>query len=159
LIRDQHDGVFAPRVQSVLQRALDVRDRYRAGTMSAHGLAVARGHLQNQFNLLIDRPGSRRVVQNFAAHLALEFPAVFTFLLEPDAIEATNWRAEHALRPAVVTRKVCGGNRSARGAHTQEVLTSLLRTIQQRQLDAAVILPALLRSPQPIAVLAPPPIQ
>ena len=125
--------------------------------MSAHGVAVARGHLQNQLNALIDRPGRRRVAQNFAAHLADEFPAVFTFLLEPDAIDATNWRAEHALRPAVVTRKVCGGNRSRRGAHTQEVLASVLRTIQQRHLDAAVILPQLLRSPHPIVALAPPP--
>ena len=159
LIRDHREHHFAPRVQTVLQRALRVRDRYRAGAMSAHGVAVARGHLQNQLNVLIDRPGRRRLAQNFASHLAIEFPAVFTFLLEPDTIDATNWRAEHALRPAVVTRKVCGGNRSARGAHTQAVLASVLRTIQQRQLDAATILPELLRSPQPVAVLAPPPIK
>jgi transposase len=157
LIRDQHDVHCAPRVQTVLQRALRVRDRYRAGRMSAHGVAVARGHLQNQLNLLIDDPSRRRVVQNFAAHLAIEFPAIFTFLLEPAAIDATNWRAEQALRPAVVTRKVCSGNRSTRGAHTQEVLASVLRTIQQRDLDAAVILPALLRRRHPIAALAPPP--
>jgi transposase len=157
LIRDHRDHHFAPPVQRVLQHALAVRDRYRAGAISAHGVAVARGHLQNQLNALIDRPGRRRVAQNFAAHLAIEFPAIFTFLLDPDAIDATNWRAEHALRPAVVTRKVCGGNRSARGAHTQEVLASILRTIQQRQLDAATILPDLLRAPQPITALAPPP--
>jgi len=34
--------------------------------------------------------------------------------------------ADHALRAAVVTRKVCG-NRSARGAHTPEELASVLR--------------------------------
>jgi transposase len=134
-----------------------VRDRYLAGAMSAHGVAVARGHLQNQLNVLIDHPGRRRVAHNFATHLAIEFPAVFTFLLDPTAIDATNWRAEHALRPAVVIRKVCGGNRSLRGAHTQEVLASVLRTIQQRNLDAAVILPQLLRSRVPMAVLAAPP--
>ena len=41
---------------------------------SAHGVAVARGRLQNRLNTLIDRPGphsSRR----FATHLAVEFPA------------------------------------------------------------------------------------
>jgi transposase len=157
LIRDQHEAQFAPRVQAVLQRALRVRDRYLTGTVSPHGLAVARGHLQNQLNTLIDQPGPRRVAQRFATHLAIEFPAVFTFLLEPETIDATNWRAEHALRPAVVTRKVCGGNRSPRGAHTQEVLASVLRTIQQRNLDAAAILPALLHSPHPIVALAPPP--
>ena len=51
-------------------------------------------------------------------------------------------RAPNALRPAVVTRKVCDGNRSARGAQTQEVLAaSMLLAIQQRDFDAAVILP------------------
>jgi transposase len=156
LIRDHGERHFAPRVQRVLQQALSVRDRYQRGAISAHGVAVARGHLLSQLNALIDRPGSARLARNFATHLAIEFPAVFTFLLEPDVIDATNWRAEHALRPAVVTRKVCGGNRSARGAHTQEVLASLLRTIQQRRLDAAVVLPQLLQAPQPITALASP---
>jgi transposase len=156
LIGDHREYHFAPRIQRVLQHALDVRDRYRRGAISAHGLTVARGHLHNQLNALIDRPGPRRIARNFAAHLAVEFPAVFTFLLEPDAIDATNWRAEHALRPAVVTRKVCGGNRSARGAQTQQVLASVLQTIHQRRLDVTPIFDRLLRSPQPITVLAPP---
>jgi transposase len=157
LIRDHGERHFAPRVQRILQHALAVRDRFQRGVISAHGVAVARGHLENQLNALLERPGSRRVARLFAAHLAVEFPAIFTFLLEPDAIDATNWRAEHALRPAVVTRKVCGGNRSARGAHTQEVLASVLRTIQQRHFDAATIVPDLLRAPRPITALAPPP--
>jgi transposase len=124
--------------------------------MSGHGVAVARGHLENRLNDLIDQPGRRRVAQRFAAHLAIEYPAVFTFLLDP-AIDATNWRAEQALRPAVVSRKVCGGNRTDRGAHDQQVLASVLRTIQQRQLDASDILSDLLRAPKPITALAPPP--
>src|SRR5262249_2055571 len=154
LIRDHQERSFAPRVQRILQHALRIRDRYQRGTVSAHGVGVARGHLQNQLNALIDRPGRARVAQRFAAHLAIEFPAVFTFLLEPDAIEATNWRAEHAIRPAVVARKVCGGNRSERGAHTHAVLASVLRTIQQRQLDAGEIFSELLRSAESITALA-----
>lgn len=156
LISDHGDGHFAPRVQHVLQHALAVRDRYRAGAISAHGLAVARGHLHNQLNALIERPGRRRVARHFAGHLAVEFPAIFTFLLEPDTIDATNWRAEHALRPAVVTRKVCGGNRSVRGAQTQQVLSSLLHTIHQRELDATPLFDRILRCPAPTPLLAPP---
>lgn len=156
LMSDHREYHFAPRVQDVLRHALAVRDRYHAGAISAHGLAVARGHLHNQLNALIERPGTRRVARHFAAHLAVEFPAIFTFLLEPDAIDATNWRAEHALRPAVVTRKVCGGNRSARGAQTQQVLSSLLQTIHLRQLDATPLFDCMLRSTRPMVVLAPP---
>jgi transposase len=155
LIRDHQEAHFAPQVQRLLHHAVAVRDRYRRGGMSAHGVAVARGHLHNHLKALIDCPGRRHVARNFAAHLAVEFPAIFTFLLEPEAIDATNWRAEQALRPAVVTRKVCGGNRSLRGAHTQEVLASVLRTIQLRGLDTAIILPALLRNPYPTDAFAP----
>jgi transposase len=155
LIRDHHEAHFAPHVQRVLHHALAVRDRVHSATMSAHGVAVARGHLMNQLAALIDQPGPSRLARRFAAHLAVEFPAVFTFLYAPDAVDATNWRAEHALRPAVVTRKVCGGNRSTQGAHTQEVLASVLRTLQQRELDVAPIFVHLLQSPHPISALAP----
>src|SRR4051794_9234867 len=58
-------------------------------------------------------PSASRVpdVQRFAAHLTREFTAIWSFLFDP-TIDATNWRAEHAIRPAVVTRKVWGGNRT-----------------------------------------------
>jgi hypothetical protein len=49
------------------------------------------------------------------------------------------------------------GNRTARGADTHAVLASVLRTIQQRQLDAVDVFSKLLRSPEPITALAPPP--
>jgi transposase len=137
----------------LLQHGLALRDRWRTGTISAHGVAVARGRLENRLDALIDDPGPARLAQRFATHLAVEFPWVFTFLLDP-AIDATNWRAEQALRPAVVTRKVWGGNRTARGAQTQQVLASLLRTIQQRELDAAALLTDILRAPEPIVPLA-----
>jgi hypothetical protein len=35
-----------------------------------------------------------------------EWAAVFTFLYCP-GLEAINWRAEQAIRPLVVTRKIC----------------------------------------------------
>lgn len=71
------------------------------------------------------------------------------FLGDP-AIDATNWRAEHAIRQAVVTRKVCGGNRTARGAATQQILASVLRTVEQRGLDPADVFTSLVRARRPI---------
>jgi transposase len=144
---------FVRAVSTLLQQALTVRDRYHAGHMTAHGLAVARGHLEHRMNRRLDQPGSVTDVQRFAAHLALEFPAIFTFLLDPSAIDATNWRAEQALRPAVVTRKVCGGNRSWHGAATQQILASVLRTAHQRQLDVHALVVSMLRAPHPTVPL------
>lgn len=148
LHEDHPHAAFAPQVQTILQQALDVRDRRDAQTISAHGVAVARGHLLTRLNRLIETPGPLADNRRFAAHLSVEFPGIFTFLLDP-RIDATTWRAEHAIRPAVVTRKVCGGNRTWAGARTQQVLASVVRTAHQRHLDTADIFTALLRAPQP----------
>jgi transposase len=49
---------------------------------------------------------------------------------------ATNYRAEQALRPAVVNRKVWGGNRTEAGAQAQGVILSVLRTCKQQVVSA-----------------------
>jgi len=46
-------------------------------------------------------------------------------------VEATNNRAERAIRPAVIARKVSCGNRTQRGASTWQILVSLATTAQQ----------------------------
>jgi transposase len=149
----QHDhprARFPRRVAHILQHALVVRDRRAAGTISAHGVDVARGHLFNQMLDLLEDPGLLPEMQRFARHLTVELPALFSFLVDPD-LDATNWRAEQAIRPAVITRKVCGGgNRSRRGADTQQVLASILRTAHQRGLDSDDVITTLLRAPNPI---------
>ena len=156
----QHDhprSSLAAQVAAVLKQGLAVRDRRDAGTISAHGVAVARGHLWNRLNHLVDTASDVPDVRRLARHLARELPGVFTFLLDP-VIDATNWRAEQAIRPAVVTRKVCGGNRTWYGAQTQQVLATVLRTSTQRRLDPLLILSDLLRDPTahvPPALCAP----
>ena len=149
----QHDhprARFPARVARILHHALTVRDRRTAGTLSPHGVDVARGHLFNQRCTALENPGTIPEVQRFARHLTVELPALFSFLVDAD-LDATNWRAEQAVRPAVITRTMCGGgNRSVRGADTQQVLVSILRTAQQRQLDSAVVFTALLCAPEPI---------
>jgi transposase len=150
LQRDRPRARFPARVAAILQHALEVRVRRAAGTISAHGVDVARGHLFNQMLDVLADPGLIPEMQRFARHLTRELPALFSFLVDPD-LDATNWRAEQAIRPAVITRKVCGGgNRSRRGADTQQILASLLRTAHQRGLDSDEILTTLLRAPAPM---------
>ena len=126
LQEDHPDSPWGGDVQAVLQDGLALRDRCNAGDISEHGLASARGRLAARLGRLIDSPPPLDDAERFAKHLANEFPAVFLFLCDP-SIEATNWRAEQAIRPAVVIRKVCGGNRTRRGADTQQVLASVVR--------------------------------
>jgi transposase len=153
MMLDHPSHPFAPQVQALLQAALATRDRYGAGGVSAHGLAVARGAYVNRLGRLLDRRPSRLAdARRFAAHLQAEYEAVFSFLFDP-TLDATNWRAEHALRPAVITRKTCGGgNRSTHGAQTQQVLASVLRTAQQRGLDTIETLTRLLQAPRPVVL-------
>lgn len=145
-------------VQEVLHDALVVRDRHAAGEISAHGVAVARGRLINRLSTVLEQSPRVAAVRRFAQHLNREWDALFTFLFAL-TVDATNWRAEHAIRWAVITRKVCGGgNRTPRGAVTQYVLASVLRTARQRGLDRHAVLTPLLRAPTPIvspALLAP----
>jgi hypothetical protein len=51
------------------------------------------------------------------------------------AAEPTNNRAERALRPAVIARKISCGNKTARGKQTWETLASLAATSKQRDLS------------------------
>jgi hypothetical protein len=55
--------------------------------------------------------------------------------LEHPEVEPTNNRAERALRPAVIARKVSCGNKTTPGKQTFEVLTSLATTWLQRGRD------------------------
>jgi transposase len=150
LLLDYPGHPFVTTVKQILQAALRTRDAYHAGVVSAHGLAVARGHYIERLGELVARPRSpRRPIRLLHQHLLTEFEAVFSFLFDP-TLDATNWRAEHALRPAVITRKTCGGgNRTARGAQSQQVLASVLRTADQRGLDATDVLVTLLTAPAP----------
>jgi transposase len=132
-----------------LQHTLAVRDRRDAGEMTVHGAAIARGRLFNQLADLLNHPVRSPAFQRFAAHLAVELPAVFGFLFDP-TVNATNWRAEQALRPAVVNRKVSGGNRSSHGAATQQILASVIHTARLRRVDTRDVLVDLLRARQPI---------
>jgi transposase len=149
---DHPRTTFATDVQAILRQALTVRDRHHAGAVSAHGLAVARGHLITRLAERLDRPSRVPDVQRFAAHLTREFPAVWSFMFDP-TIDATNWRAEHAIRPAVVTRKVWGGNRTWRGADAQQTLGSVIRTAHQRHLNPHALLVSMLHAREAIVPL------
>ena len=58
---------------------------------------------------------------------------------------ATNHLGEQAIRPAVVNRKVWGGNRTPAGAEAQSILTSVLVTCGQHAIDAIDCVSACLR--------------
>ena len=140
-------GRFSWKVQSILQQSLRLRDRYEQQQISPRGLATVRGRLEAAMDRLLQT--DYRCVENrrLANHLRREQDALFTFLHCP-GLEATNWRAEQAIRPMVVTRKVWGGNRTPAGARTQSILVSILQTCRQQDRPSTQILQQVLCSPQ-----------
>jgi transposase len=135
---------FPRRISELLHQALDLRDRHEQGEVSTHGLAVARGYLQQQLLDAIYPSKTNNANDCFAQHLWDHRDELLTFLTFP-GLDATNWRAESAIRFGVILRKVWGGNRTWVGASAQAVLMSVWRTCWQRGHNALDFLSQLLR--------------
>jgi len=138
-------GADFPRaVKQVLQQALKLRDRHSRGEVGEAGLMIATGRVEAKLDRLLAWPYADQEHRKLAQHLEKERVHLFNFLLCP-GLAATNHEAERALRGLVIARKVWGGSRTARGARTQAVLMSVLRTCRQQEQAA---LPHLIRLQQ-----------
>jgi transposase len=145
---------FPRKVMALLKDALELRDRRDAGAISPKGLAVVRGRLERRLRLLLDMRLTHDDNRRFRKHLANHEDQILTFLRRDD-LEATSWPADHAIRPAVLFRKVSGGHRSEAGARTHEILLSVYRTCWQRCADAIALTAKALRSPREIVLRIP----
>jgi transposase len=136
---------FPRQVIALFTEAIHWRNRCLRGETSADEGEAWRGAFDER---LLDLARPTRAVPEYerlARHLWNHSAEWFAFVSDP-AIEPTNWKAEQAIRPAVVNRKVWGGNRTAAGAHAQEVLTSVLETIRRQARSALDYLSHTLRS-------------
>ncbi|MCA1820510.1 MAG: IS66 family transposase, partial [Pseudonocardia sp.] len=127
-------------LEALAARDLDQRER---------GRAVA--DIGERFDLLFEQSHPHDANRRLIKHLRHERHALFTFLTT-DGVDATNWRGEQGVRPAVVNRKVWGGNRSDTGAETQGRVMTFLRTAHQQGADAIALLVDLARAPNPSVV-------
>jgi hypothetical protein len=111
ILLGKQEAEFPRQIQALLQQALQLRDRRQQEQISDHGVAVARGRLEARLDRSLQRCYRSLRNRRLANLLLRERDALFTFLNCP-GLEATNWRAEQAIRPMVVARKVWGGNRT-----------------------------------------------
>jgi transposase len=137
--------LFPRKVQALLREALAVRDRRDAGAIPPATAARQGRALERRMERLVAPAKTHAGNERLAAHLFEHQSELFTFLAFP-GIDATNWRAEQALRPAVVNRKVWGGNRTAAGAAAQGVLLSVLGTARLLKVGAVEFIAQVLRS-------------
>jgi len=136
---------FPRRVKAMLQQALAIRDRRDGGDLLPATATRWAATLDQQMERLLlpikQHAGNERLAEHLWNHRA----ELFTFLRHAE-VDATNYRAEQAIRPAVVNRKVWGGNRTPAGAVAQSILMTVLATARQRSHEGMDFISQVLRS-------------
>ena len=119
---------FGSQLKSVLQRANELWRQQRAGEVSDYAEQAERMELELN-HLLRPRqlrdPDNQRLLDGIGYQNDQQ--RVLNFLYNP-AVEPTNNRAERALRPAVIARKVSHCSKNERGAEAFAAFTSIART-------------------------------
>ena len=137
-------------VRRILKDALALRDQRDQDTIDADELGLKVRDLNERTDKVLQMHPTHEPNRRLLAHLATEREHLFTFLTSP-GVQATNWRAEQALRPAIVNRKSWGGNRTERGAHTQQITMSVIRTAHQQNIDPLELMASVQHARQPAA--------
>jgi hypothetical protein len=120
--------VFGARLKSLLQQANQLWRDQRAGKAVDYAAQVARLEQELTYHLRIRRLpdlDNQRLLDGIG--LQQDRGTVLTFLHQPE-VEPTNNRAERALRPAVIARKVSHCSKNERGAEAFAAFTSVART-------------------------------
>jgi transposase len=136
---------FPRRVAALLRESLALRDQYEAGGISHAAVSDAAGRLERELTHLVVPTKTNAANERLAWHLWNHWNELFTFLRVP-GLDATNWRAELAIRFGVILRKVWGGSRTWSGARAQAVLMSVWRSCWQQGRSALDCLSQWLRN-------------
>ncbi len=88
---------------------------------------------------------SEENVLKFVGKISNGFEYWFTYIINP-GVEPANNRAERALRPQVVLRKIVGTLRNDKGTVIHERIMTTLATWEQKGLDSLKMLTTVLAS-------------
>src|SRR3984957_16697061 len=135
---------FPKRLLTLFREAVHWRNQYLWDTVTLESVQEESEAFDDPLIRLLRRPSNVPAYATFTQHLWKHLEQWFTFLFNPH-VEATNWKAEQAIRPAVVNRKVWGGNRTTLGARAQEVLMSVMETCRRQTRSAVDYLSQTLR--------------
>ena len=124
-----HGRRHVPRnVRNTLEEALDAKD------LPADEIAEVIADLTERVEMLHDDAHPDDARRRIAARLRAERESLST-VLKTREVNATNWAAEQATTPGVVTDTVWGDDRALRGAETQRRIMSVLRTDANQRVD------------------------
>jgi transposase len=127
---------FPKQVLALFREAVHWRNERHWQALTIDQLDAQRAAFDDRLVALLSRPRLVPSYATFVKHLWNHLEQWFSFVFDP-RIEATNWLAEQAVRPAVVNRKMWGGNRTEPGAQAQGILMSVIETCR-RQTSSAI---------------------
>ena len=129
---------FGAQLKTVLQDALALWHRHRDSPVADFKVEaeVLQTELTYQLrNRRLQDRDNQRLLNELGWHQ--DRGNVLRFLVDP-RIEPTNNRAERALRPAVIVRKVSHCSKNGAGAHAFAAFTSVVRTLAKHGVDSLV---------------------
>ena len=130
---------FGKRLKGLLREAMELWRAYHRGEASDFGVRAERLKREVRYHLR-DRPMAD--ADNYRLQNELGWHDdrgnLLRFLDDP-SIEPTNNRAERALRPAVIARKVSHCSKSVEGADAFSAFTSVIRTLGRNGGDRSVV--------------------
>ena len=136
------DGSFGRLLEGQLDLIFGLWDEFKRGTFPRPILQEkASEHVENIKAALIftAREAKNSKSAALAHDLLGRFPTLWTFLFV-EGVEPTNNLAERCLRPAVIFRKLSGGNQSDWGARFTESLMTVVCTLKQNAMNTFTFL-------------------
>jgi transposase len=130
---DAGDAVFAPRMKTLLLRAVVLARRHR--DLAASTRREYRRRLDHALDAVMALKTTARHGKRMRRRYGKVGSHLFTFLEHPE-IAADNNSSERELRPTATYRKVTGGFRSEWGADLFAAIRSIVGTAQRRGVDA-----------------------
>jgi hypothetical protein len=129
---------FGERLKALLQDAIQLWHGYHTGEVAdfaAQAQALQDTMTHHLRNRGLTDPDNQRLLNQIGRHH--DRGNLLRFLEDPH-IEPTNNRAERALRPAVIARKVSQCSKNAPGAHAFAAFTSVVRTLAKQGVASMV---------------------
>lgn len=125
--QDQPANLFAVCLKDIFKRARQAKRDWLADIIGDEKVNRMGKDFEEELNQLLELPLDNHDAQNLRKRLMTHKDENFTFLRFKE-IDPDNNRAERALRPSVVMRKITYGNNSETGARNHEILMSLVET-------------------------------
>jgi transposase len=152
--KDTATSPFCDRLMDLCSRLCDAGQKLKSGDIPWKAAAKIEKRFVRELSTICKRPLRFKPAETLRTYLAgPEQKFLFTFLRRP-GVPPTNNHAEQSLRPLVIFRKICFGNRSESGLKTHSILPSLVQTARRQGVHPREFLQTLLTVDTPTAQAA-----